>query len=684
MIKRKSCCRPRSRPKRINPSFWPVAVLLVCGACAAALWLRPDTAVHASDNAPEWLRAAAQEKLPAYPADTVAVQLLDDEQTTVKDNGDIETRYRYAFRLLRPEASNRYGTVVVSFDNETKISSLKGWTITPQGTQLEVKEKDAAEVSVADFADFSDVRAKVVKLPEANPGAVIGYEYVQKHRPFVFEDDWEFQRRIPTLRSSFALQIPAGWEFTSSWANYPEQKEEETQATVHHWEVHDIPGIDVESDMPPWRSVAARMDIKYFPRDPALRAKTSGTWNDLGAWYANLTSASRTPTPELQQKVAALTANLTDPVARMRALASYVQRQVRYVAIEIGIGGFLPHPAGQVLANSYGDCKDKATLLGSMLKLMGIDSYYVLIDTERGEVNPQFPSLSFNHVILAIRLPESADASTLYATVNDPKLGRLLFFDPTNEYIPFGYLPGYLQNNFGLLVTENGGELVDLPLVSPNVNRLLRTAKFDLSPTGTLTGQVEELRWGGPAASSREQFLEVPPAKRVTIVEDFLGSFLSGFVLGGASVGNLDRFDESFLLNYKFVAQDYAQAAGNLLIVRPRVLGSKGVFIFTENGKPRKYPIQFDEPTLQSDIFDITLPAGYVVDELPKPVQAQCDYASYKTSVQVDGDVLHYTRSYEVKDVYVPADKLSEVRSFFQKVADDERSSAVLRRASAQ
>ncbi|HKN61517.1 MAG TPA: hypothetical protein VJW93_10085, partial [Candidatus Acidoferrales bacterium] len=83
----------------------------------------------------------------------------------------------------------------------------------------------------------------------------------------------------------------------------------------------------------------------------------------------------------------------------------------------------------------------------------------------------------------------------------------------------------------------------------------------------------------------------------------------------------------------------------------------------------------------QDDVFDITLPAGYVVDELPPPVQAQCDYATYKSEVQVADGTLHYKRTYEINSVHVPTQKLEEVRTFFRQVAADERSSAVLRRA---
>ncbi len=162
-----------------------------------------------ADNAPDWVRAAAQEKLPEYPKETLAVVLLDERQTVVKDNGDIETRYRRAYKLLRPEARERYGAVVVHFDNEMKLSFLKAWTITPAGKEIEVKEKDALEAGTSSFELYNDKHIKYLKFPEANVGSVVGFEYVQKQRPFLFEDIWSFQGAIPFRRSRFTLQLPA-------------------------------------------------------------------------------------------------------------------------------------------------------------------------------------------------------------------------------------------------------------------------------------------------------------------------------------------------------------------------------------------------------------------------------------------------------------------------------------------
>ncbi|HTZ74518.1 MAG TPA: DUF3857 and transglutaminase domain-containing protein, partial [Candidatus Aquilonibacter sp.] len=666
-------------PRRTISCFaaFGVAVLAFASFSFASPARAADTA------APDWLRAAAQEKLPDYDKETNAVILLDETQTTVHDNGEIDTLHRIAVRLLRPEAHVDFDSLELPFDKETKISYMKAWTITSNGHELAVGDKDAVVRQYLYDVEYDDVKYRTIQIPEANAGNVVGLEWVQRGRPYIFEDDWEFQHELPVRTARLILQVPPGWEFTTNWFNYPEQKPAASGSTQYTWEVKDLPAIETEPEMPAWRTLAGWMGLKYFPQDPAMRSKTNGSWRDMGVWYSNLTQSRRTPSPQIQQKVADLIAGISDPLAKMRAITEYMQKNIRYFAVEIGIGGYQPHPAAEVFAHQFGDCKDKATLLSSMLSVIGVDSYYVIVHTERGVVVPSYPSMDFDHVILAIRLPDNVQSNALYSIVNDPKLGRLLIFDPTNEQVPLGYIPWYEQSSYGLLVAPDGGELISLPLLPGSTNRLLRTATFNLNATGDLSGEVRELDWGGPAAEEREEFLESQPAKRSEIFDHFLANSLNNFTLTGASIGNLEQYDQNLSLDYKFVSPGYASAAGDLLFVRPRVVGDKATSylrLFTEH-KPRKYPIQFEEATRQDDVFDITLPAGFVVDDLPKPVQADCPYASYKSETTFAGGALHYKRSFEVKDVMVPVEKLPEIRAFLQQVAADQQSAAVLKRA---
>jgi hypothetical protein len=304
------------------------------------------------------------------------------------------------------------------------------------------------------------------------------------------------------------------------------------------------------------------------------------------------------------------------------------------------------------------------------------------VNTRRGVVAPEYPAgLNFNHVILAIALPSDVPAGDLYAIVTHPRYGKLLLFDPTSTLTPLGDLPAYEQTNYGMLTAADGGELVRMPLLPSSVNRLSRTARLTLSPDGSIAGSVEEFRKGDPAESSRARLLAAQGGERAKVLESFLGSSVGGFTLTKATVGNLDLYDQMLVLNYQFVAPNYAQTAGNLLLVRPRVLGGKGSTLLEE--KERKYPVEFDTATLQTDQFDLTLPQGYVPDELPPPLKVEYDFATYSSKVEmISGNVLRYSRTYQVKDVLVPSSSLGDLKRFYRQILADESNAAVFKKAS--
>jgi hypothetical protein len=314
-----------------------------------------------------------------------------------------------------------------------------------------------------------------------------------------------------------------------------------------------------------------------------------------------------------------------------------------------------------------------------LLHEIGVDSYYVLINVDRGVVSRDDPSPEvFDHAIVAIRLPADVQTQSLFAA-DKTSHGTLLFFDPTDELIPLGSLPEYLQANYGLLVTETGGELVRLPMLPPATNRLLRQARLKLTPDGTLYGDVQEILWGATAAERRHRMLNVTEEQRVKAIEEFLGTFLSGFQLVKPQITDDGN---TLSLSYGFIARGYASTAGDLLLVRPRVLGQKSSSILEQ--KPRKYPVAFSCPMLQTDDFEIVLPPGYTVDELPPPADVKFDFARYHSDIKADGNVLKYVRQYQINDVLVDKDHFDQLKQFYRTIATDENGSAVLKRIASQ
>jgi len=632
------------------------------------------TAATAVAGTPDWLRDAARTPLPSYPDDTDAVVLREERVVTVSPSGEVRSTYRKAYKILRPGGRTN-GTLYAYFDSQTDIPSLKGWSITATGEEYEVKKGDAITTGYSE-ALYSDTRYLVLRIPGAQPGSVVGYEYQQLERPFVLQALWPFQDEIPVLHARFVLELPPTWNYAATWRNHETVSPQQTGVNRWIWELNNIDPIQSEKEMPTWRAVAGQFEISYAPKDPA--SQSNGSWAQLGRWYAQTAKGRRDLTPAMRDKAREIVKGVADPMERISALATYVQHDIRYVAIEIGIGGYQPHPAQDVFTSGYGDCKDKATLLSAMLREAGIDSYYLLINDKRDHVSADFASLlGFNHVILAIRLPEAANPGSLSPVLHHEKLGRLLLFDPTDSSTPIGFLPTSLQASQALLVTDSEGELIATPLSPPLANRLLRVGTLSLEKEGTLKGTIEEVSSGAYATVLRESLRDLPAKQRQTILQSRLTDMIDGAVLTGASISTLNKLEASMTVNYQLTVPGYAQRAGHLFLFRSCVLGHKGSNVL--EGKPRKQPLVFLYASSESDIVDISLPDGYVVDELPMNVKYDYPFAAYRSETKASPHELNYVRTYERKDVRIPLDKLIDLKKLYADIADDERGYSILR-----
>ena len=635
-------------------------------------------------SAPQWMHALVNAPLPAHDEKTDAVLLYSETNVTVLSTDKIKTVERRAYKILRPGGRDE-GIAGVPFNSHEKVVNIHGWSIPAQGKDYEVKDKESSEMSVPKVEGselVTDVRYKILRIPGSEIGNIVGYEYEVDAQPMVLQNIWHFQHENPVRESHYSIQLPAGWEYRAFWINYPEVKPVAGASNQWQWSVGDVKGLRPEDEMPPFAGVAGRMVISYFPPGGAALNGFSN-WQQMGNWYQNLTSGRLDASAEVKKKVASLTASATTPMAKMKAIAEFLQKDIRYVAIELGIGGWQPHPAAEVFTHKYGDCKDKATLMRSMLHEVGIESFYVVINMERGAVTQQTPAQvgAFNHAIVAIKLPEGVDSQSLTATIVHPRLGKLLFFDPTNELTPFGQIRGHLQANWGLMVTPEGGELVELPQQEPNMNSIQRTAKLTLDPSGLLKGEVHEVRVGDRAWSQRGRLLTLTQeSERIKPIESILADSLTTFHITKASIINLRNTDQPFGFDYSFEAESYAKNAGGLLLLRPRVLGTKSSGIM-ETKEPRKFPVEFDGPVRDTDTFEIALPSGYEVDDLPPPVDVDYGYANYHSKTEVSGNVIRYTRAFEVKDLSVPVNKADELKKFYRIIAGDERNTAVLKPA---
>jgi Domain of Unknown Function with PDB structure (DUF3857)/Transglutaminase-like superfamily len=625
--------------------------------------------LHAAPT-PDWVRQAAAQTLGTYSPDTNAVVLLDATDNTLTGTGEYLEHRRRVVKILRPDGRDE-GDLEVYLDHGEKLLSLHAWTLDAAGHEYELKEKDFNEVSPFDDDLYSDIRYRTATAPAAIPGSVIALEYLVRRRAWLNQLDWIFQEMNPVHEAEFSVQLPVGWEYTTAWADA--KPVSPTQAGgAWQWTVHDVPGIEHEPRMPSLRSLSGRMALSFFgPGRPS-----AASWDQIGRWYIQLTADRRTVTPELAAKVQQLVAGQSTFDGKVRALAQFMQTEVRYVGIEIGIGGWQPHPAADVFHARYGDCKDKATLLQTMLQAAGIGSAYLVINTRRGVADPAVPSaFSFNHVIVAIEIPAGVNPAAYQSVITSRSGQRYLVFDPTDEYTPVGELRSELQQSYALLVTDSGGEMIRTPLLAPDSNRLTRDGKFALSSDGTLTGEVVETRSGDHATYERAVLLHANQEQRTQRLERELNESLRGFTLQSSDIQQLDQFQKNLVLTLKFTTPQYAQTRGPLMLVRPRVLDEKSFEVET---KPRHYPFVLGGVSDETDTYEIDLPAGYKVDDVPDPVNVDMGFASYQSKVETTGSKIRYWRQLIVRAERVSPERVPDLRKFEGIVGADEMSAVVL------
>jgi Domain of Unknown Function with PDB structure (DUF3857)/Transglutaminase-like superfamily len=631
------------------------------------------TALASSVNVPEWVRQLASAPLGTYLPETKAVVLLDQTDYTVSASAEYVEHSRHVVKILRPEGRDE-GELAVHLRQGEKVNFVHAWTLDSSGHQYELKDKDFIEKSFSSYELYSDIHYLTANAPAAYPGSVIAFEYEARRHSYVNQINQFFQEPNPVREVTISLTLPSGWEFKDFWSAEAPLAPVQTAPGHWEWKARDLPGVEPEAMMPPLSMILGRLAIAYFQPGGTENASS---WKAIGAWYTGLTSGRRDASPEITQQVQTLLAGKTDFDAKLRALTGFLQSEVRYVAIEIGVGGYQPHPAGEIFHYRYGDCKDKAALLSSMLQVAGIPSDFVLIDTDRGFVNPAVPSVWFDHAILAIELP-AAIKSDSYQSVITAKSGKhYIIFDPTDEYTPVGSLRAELQDSYALLVTDSGGELIRTPLLPPDASALTRVGHFVLTADGTLSGEVSEDRSGEFAMRERYRLRDTDQRERTLAFERWLGRSVQGFSLAKVDVQQADQIRKDLLTTYRFTTPQYGQMRGPLMLLRARVLGDDGQFV---EHKPRRYPVELESASRQTDTYEIQIPPEYTVEELPDPVTIDLGFASYQSKFAVDGSQLRYWREYVVRDLSVPAEKFPDWVRLQGLIGADQESAVILKR----
>lgn len=634
-------------------------------------------AALAGDDVPQWLRDAAAAPRGTYDRKVPAVVLLQEEQVTVEPSGRTETVERGAVRILNRDG-REYATASVDYFTSTdKIKDFHGWILPSNGAPIRYRKDRLVDRALALNDVYNEWRQRYFAAgSDAQDGSVFGYEMSADSKAVFTQFRHFFQEGLPVVVSRYSLTLPAGWEVRSiTYGHAPVAPQ--VAGSTYTWELRDLPFVESEPHSPHLAAVLPRLAISYLPPEgnPAgLRAMKD--WAAVSRWMSDLGDPQADLTGSIVDRARALTAGAASDLAKIQAIARFVQG-VNYVEIATDLGrggGYKPHLASLVLEKQYGDCKDKANLMRALLKAVGIPAYLISIySQDRSWVDPDWASpFQFNHAIIAVKIPDSVQ---LPPVVTHPQLGRLLIFDPTDPYTPLGDLPEREQGSYALIAAGDQGALLKMPMLPASANRVESVVDAKVSPQGALEAVHDGDYFGQSASLWRALFDRDSASELRNRLEHGLAQTVGSVKLGAFT--HKDARDQGRLeMHFEFAADQFAQSMqGRLLVMKPGILVAGGRYFFP--AKERKLPIVLHAAEWH-DTVRLRVPDGFRVDEVPDPVSLDGAYGRYHATWTPSSNEVLFRQSLEVNDITAPPSEYRAVRDFFERVYGAESAPVVL------
>ena len=610
-------------------------------------------------NAPDWLATANRVALGDFGKGSAAVVVAQWQEFTVEASGKYLSVERTAIRVLNRRAAEPYLIARGQESNDSSVVSIRTWSISPAGKVTESQKKDIITVAnYAEFALFSDSRMKAVRAPGVDQGAMVGLEVVREGRTLISGTRFTLDSDIPVLSSQLRVSVPSG---SLRWfVNHPDGVEVVNQsATQATFQITSRPALPDEENAPPPSSLLTEVVINYDPRGSAAVQ----SWEEAGRSYHPLFSGAETPSSEIRDEVENLSHAGSDLASKVDALYTFVSRRIRYVAIEVGIGGYQPHPAPDVYKYMYGDCKDKATLLVTMLGHIGLRAFPALIGTRGSiEADSGMPTLAtFNHMIVA--LPVTAELRPVVERFPAyDRQAQILWIDPTSETAPLGQLPEMDQGVFALISYADRGELRRVPEAPAEQNGVEVEATVRLQPGGGGSAEVEVKYLGASNARRHSLYRNRSETEIRRMFEERVARYATQTAFRGASVSGTEDNHRQVIEKYSFSGNFASGFAGDSWFFQPLFLS--GMAVPEVNSRPRLLPLDIGTPYRISEKYRLELPAGLGIEAVPEETLIESEFGTLRVKYSLNGSVLTATQTLSFSVSRIPAEKYASFREF--------------------
>ncbi len=583
---------------------------------------------------------------------------------TIKSAAKFTISEKHVYSILNSAAAN-YASYQAYYDKFSSLNNLSGRLFDKWGKQLKhTKKGDWKDYSAYDgFSLLSDARYKSNEFFSADYPFTVEYEEEAD-----FNGTQGFPRWIPQSRpgmsvqsSRFTIIAPANYKVRFKQLNFPGEPliTQKGDVKTYVWEVKNLVAKKYEPSAPPFTELTPVVLFAPSTFEVQGFAGDMSTWEGYGKFMYQLIKDRDVLPAEVKNKVHELTDGLKDDREKSLVLYDYLQKNTRYISIQLGIGGWQPFEAAYVAEKKYGDCKALSNYMIALLKEAGIKGNY--IEIYGGSTPPPFVSdFSFsqaNHVIACVPLAKDT-----------------LWLECTSQTASGGYLGSFTGNRKALLIDEKGGQLVNTPLYTIKDNLQQRVVQATLDSEGNLMADIHSRYTGLQQELAHSLMHDASKKER----EEYLNRMIN--LPTYQVVKNSYEEEKGRVPSIKETLQvsvtNYATVTGKRLFIAANIFGSASTKMPADTA--RKYDYLVKNAYREMDSATIKIPPSYSAESLPKDVLLNSKFGKYTSSVKVDADKITYYRIMEQYSGRYPPTEYSDLVKFHDQVYKADRSKIVL------
>ena len=627
----------------------------------------PHTAVIKPDGIDPELKAAIETAPSAtvYPNANYA-RLLDLGNVTVKSDGTVVARYRMTYKLYNDRARALAEVNLPYNSSFQELHVVSARTIKKDGTIVTVKPADIRTTAQAgDYLMYDDAQGYGFSMPGIEDGCIIDYTWDEITHPMLmpgqFFTYWGFNGPEPVGVSRYVLHTPTDKPLKFKTYNNDALKPVVTtsldgKTRTYTWEVKNAKPLDIEPSMPHYSDIHTWMEVSSLD-----------SWQDIAKWFWGLQAPQAKASEAIKKTVNTLIAGKQTEEERARVIYDWVANRTRYVGLEFGISAFKPHAASEVHDKLYGDCKDKATLLVTMLGLAGIKASPVLLHAEEHRaVDQGLPTLNaFNHCIALAQVS-----------------GREVWLDATAETCAYGDIPAGDRGSRVLVVNDGKGEFKTIPTYSAAENGMTVHSDITLRPDGGADTKVNFVMRGESGQGMRYRAKAYTPDQRRQMMNAMAQRLSTGATMKAFDLPDGTDKNGPYEMKLSASAPNFAKKTSSLLLL-PVGLGTGG----NERGNPytqeeRTWPVVEESASQTESVTVYHLPEGYTIEDIPTDVSLVGPLQEYHRKIEksADGKTLTVTSTVVEKPGSVPAADYKKVKNYYDEMLKTSDDQIVLRK----